>query len=130
MTPGPPVLPGGGAANSAPTSRLDWGAARSKSVTWYAPEATVAGGAGLSGLEFMQALMDGRVAPAPMALLLYTLVVVWFHVTGHLYLRFPWRPWYRRKQEPSFADLLTTLRRVSYEEKTTQLQSDGCRTKA
>jgi len=70
MTPGPPGPLGEGAANSAPTSRLDWGAARSKSVTWYAPEATVAGGAGLSGLEFMQALMDGRVAPAPMALLL------------------------------------------------------------
>jgi hypothetical protein len=67
---------------------------------------------------------------APMALLLYTLVVVWFHVTGHLFLRFPQRPWYRRKQEPSFADLLTTLRRVSYEEKTAQLQSDGCHPKA
>ena len=26
---------------------------------------------------------------APMALLLYTLVVVWFHVTGHLFLAFP-----------------------------------------
>jgi hypothetical protein len=59
---------------------------------------------------------------APMALVLYTLVIVWFHVTGHLFLRFPKRPWYPRKQEPSFADLLTTLRRVSYEEKTEQLQ--------
>lgn len=59
---------------------------------------------------------------APLALLLYTLVVVWFHVAGHLFLRFPKRPWYQRKQEPSFADLLTTLRRVSYEEQTDQLQ--------
>ena len=64
---------------------------------------------------------------APLALVLYTLVVVWFQVRGHLFLRFPRRPWYRRKREPSFADLLTTLRRVSYEEKTQQLQSDGCR---
>lgn len=64
---------------------------------------------------------------APLAFWLYTLVVVWFHVRGHLFLRFPRRPWYRRKQEPSFADLLTTLRRVSYQEKTEQLQSDGCR---
>jgi DDE superfamily endonuclease len=55
---------------------------------------------------------------APMALLLYTLVVVWFHQVGHRFLRFPFRPWYQRKQEPSFADLLTTLRRVSYEEQT------------
>ncbi len=64
---------------------------------------------------------------APMALVLYTLVVVWFHVSGHLFLSFPRRPWYRHKQEPSFADLLTTLRRVSYEEQTAQLQTDGYR---
>jgi hypothetical protein len=25
--------------------------------------------------------------------------------------------WYRHKEEPSFADILTTLRRLSYEEK-------------
>ncbi|MGD0376546.1 MAG: PaaI family thioesterase [Streptosporangiaceae bacterium] len=56
-----PPVPAGGA---------EWGTARSKSVTWYAPEATVAGGAGMSGLQFMQALKDGRVAPAPIALLL------------------------------------------------------------
>jgi hypothetical protein len=58
---------------------------------------------------------------APMALVLYTLVVAWFHVTGHQFLRFPKRPWYKRKQEPSFADLLTTLRRISCEEKSQQL---------
>ena len=55
---------------------------------------------------------------APMALMLYSLVVVWFHQTGHRFVRFPIRPWYQRKQEPSFADLLTTLRRVGLEEKT------------
>lgn len=53
---------------------------------------------------------------APMALVLYSLVVVWFHRVGHGWLRFPDRPWYKRKVEPSFADLLTTLRRVSWEE--------------
>jgi hypothetical protein len=58
---------------------------------------------------------------APMALLLYSLIVVWFHQTGHCLLRFPHRPWYRSKSEPSFADLLTTLRRVSCEEKTATL---------
>jgi DDE superfamily endonuclease len=66
---------------------------------------------------------------APMAFVLYTLVVVWFHVTGHLFVRFPQRPWYQRKKEPSFADLLTTLRRVSYEEKTEQLQPKPYRLK-
>jgi hypothetical protein len=53
---------------------------------------------------------------APMALVLYSLVVVWFHRVGHLFVSYPERPWYRDKEEPSFADMLTTLRRVSWEE--------------
>jgi hypothetical protein len=63
---------------------------------------------------------------APMAFFLYSLVVVWFHRVGHEFVRFPVRPWYRRKQEPSFADMLTTLRRVSYDEKTEPLLSERC----
>jgi hypothetical protein len=55
---------------------------------------------------------------APMALFIYTIVVVWFHQTGHQFLQFPERPWYPQKAEPSFADMLTTLRRLSYDEKT------------
>jgi SRSO17 transposase len=55
---------------------------------------------------------------APMAFFLYSIVVVWFDRVGHQSLRSPTRPWYGRKQEPSFADMLTTLRRVSYDEKT------------
>jgi hypothetical protein len=55
---------------------------------------------------------------APMALFIYTIVVVWFHRTGHQSVHFPFRPWYPQKEEPSFADMLTTLRRLSYEEKT------------
>jgi hypothetical protein len=51
---------------------------------------------------------------APMALVLYSLIVVWFHQTGHQFLQFPERPWYPRKAEPSFADMLTTLRRQSW----------------
>jgi len=39
-------------------------------VTWYDHAATVAGGAGLSGLDFMHALMDGKIPPPPIALLL------------------------------------------------------------
>jgi hypothetical protein len=66
---------------------------------------------------------------APMALLLYSLVIVWFHQVGHRWLRFPHRPWYRHKREPSFADLLTTLRRVSCEEKTATLLPKQCRLK-
>jgi hypothetical protein len=54
---------------------------------------------------------------APMALFLYSMVVVWFHQVGHALLKFPDRPWYPSKQEPSFADMLTALRQASYEEK-------------
>jgi hypothetical protein len=53
---------------------------------------------------------------APLALVLYSLIVAWFHRGGHGWVRFPDRPWYRKKVEPSFADLLSTLRRVSWEE--------------
>jgi hypothetical protein len=64
-----------------------------------------------------------------MALIIYSLVVVWFHQAGHNSLRFPIRPWYPKKEEPSFADLLTTLRRVSYEEKTARLLPNPCELK-
>src|SRR5512142_1906651 len=55
---------------------------------------------------------------APMALFLFSMVVVWFHQTGHQFVRFPFRPWYPQKEEPSFAEMVTTLRRLSYDEKT------------
>jgi hypothetical protein len=66
---------------------------------------------------------------APMALFIYSIVVVWFHRTGHESLEFPFRPWYPQKEEPSFADMLTTLRRLSYDEKTASLGSKPSRLK-
>ena len=53
-----------------PEQPAAWGAPRSKVVTWYDQAATVTGGAGLSGLDFMRALMDGKIPPPPIALLL------------------------------------------------------------
>jgi DDE superfamily endonuclease len=53
---------------------------------------------------------------APMALFLYSMIVVWFHTLGHRLLQFPHRPWYKHKKEPSFADMLTTLRQRSYDD--------------
>lgn len=53
---------------------------------------------------------------APMALVLYSLIVTWFHHQGHRQVKFPDRPWYPHKREPSFADMLTTLRRLSWKE--------------
>jgi hypothetical protein len=61
---------------------------------------------------------------APFALILYSLIVVWFHKTGHPLVQFPNRPWHLREEEPSFADLLTTLRRVNLEEKTSTVLSN------
>lgn len=50
---------------------------------------------------------------APFALLLYSLIVVWFARVGHRLYAPPVRPWYRTKARPSFADMLRTLRQAS-----------------
>ena len=47
---------------------------------------------------------------APVAMLLYTLVVLWFSRAGHRHCQPPPRPWYLGKTQPSFADMLATLR--------------------
>ena len=56
---------------------------------------------------------------APQAGVLMSLIVVWFHKAGHKSVEFPDRPWYPQKRWPSFGDMLTTLRRQSFEEKLT-----------
>lgn len=60
---------------------------------------------------------------APMAMCLYSLTVLWYAEHGHAHVRFPNRPWYKRKSEPSFADMLTTLRRLTWEEKLSTVPS-------
>lgn len=47
---------------------------------------------------------------APLAMLLYSLVVIWFAKEGHRSCRLPNHRWYPGKQEPCFADMLRTLR--------------------
>jgi hypothetical protein len=47
---------------------------------------------------------------APLAMLLYSLIVLWFSRAGHRYYRPLTRPWYIGKHEPSFADMAATLR--------------------
>lgn len=59
---------------------------------------------------------------APMAMLLYSLIVMWFVREGHRSYRSLERPWYTTKNSPSFADMLATLRRTSLPE---QLSSWG-----
>jgi len=53
---------------------------------------------------------------APTAMLLHTLIVLWFARCGHRHYRQPESPWYRTKRHASFADMLTTLRRESVRE--------------
>lgn len=55
---------------------------------------------------------------APVAMLLYSLVVLWYARAGHA-MRDRWflrRPWYRGKASASFADMLATLRQASWAE--------------
>jgi SRSO17 transposase len=105
-------------------TKLDWTAERilSAYACRWAIECTFENCKQFLGLEDpANRLAEAVKRTAPMALIIYSLVVVWFHQTGHQFLRFPVRPWYPEKEEPSFGDLLTTLRRVSYEEKTARL---------
>jgi len=56
--------------SGAPDVPESWGSPRSKVVTWYDPAISAGGLAGRSGLEYLQALMDGALPPPPIALLL------------------------------------------------------------
>jgi hypothetical protein len=101
-------------------TRLDWQARQilSAYACRWAIEVTFENGKQFLGLEDPANRLPQAVRrTAPLALVLYSLVVAWFHRAGHGRLRFPDRPWYKKKVEPSFADLLSTLRRVSWEEK-------------
>ena len=53
---------------------------------------------------------------APMAMCLYTLVVVWFVQDGHRSYQPALRPWYRTKSHATFTDMLATLRRQTLRE--------------
>jgi uncharacterized protein (TIGR00369 family) len=47
-----------------------WGEPRSKTVSWYDPMTTAAAGAELSGLDFLTAVADQQLPPAPISGLL------------------------------------------------------------
>jgi DDE superfamily endonuclease len=110
-------------------TKLDWTARRilSPYACRWAIECTFENCKQFLGLEDPANRVPKAVQrTAPMALFVYSLVVVWFHQTGHQSVRLPYRPWYRGKQEPSFADMLTTLRRVSYEAQIARPPSKRC----
>jgi len=62
---------------------------------------------------------------APTALLLYSLIVLWFANHGYRYYRLPHAPWYRQKAHASFADMLATLRQESVREEILSLRPSG-----
>jgi hypothetical protein len=62
---------------------------------------------------------------APMAMLLYSLVVLWFAAEGHRHYRAFKRPWYTTKVHASFADMLATLRRETIRERILSLPLTG-----
>ena len=59
-----------------------------------------------------------------MAMFLYSLTIVWCASDGHEDFQIPEWPWYWWKEKPSFADILTTLRRKSREDKLTPVSLD------
>jgi len=62
---------------------------------------------------------------APVAMLLYSLIVLWFAKAGHRQYQPLECPWYVSKTEPSFADMLATLRRLSVRQKINELGLTG-----
>jgi len=109
-------------------TRADWDAAQLLScyAHRWAIEVTFENAKQLLGLEDPANRLPKAVArTAAMALVLYSLVVLWFHYVGHTDVQFPDRPWYRHKREPSFADMLSTLRRHSWEAFCAGAQREG-----
>lgn len=99
-------------------------------LTWYARrwsiEETFHDAKSHLGFEQPQGWTRNAVErTAPTAMLLYSLIVLWFASQGHRHYRAPNRPWYRSKSRASFADMLTTLRRQSIREQVLSLGLKG-----
>lgn len=62
---------------------------------------------------------------APVAMALYSLIVLWFVEEGHRHHRRATRPWYTTKSHPTFTDMLATLRRESLREQIYRLGLAG-----
>ena len=95
-----------------------WTASGEQVIAWYAMrwsgEVTIHDSKQCLGFEEPQGWSRRSVErSAPMAMLLYSLIVLWFADGGHRRWRPVDCPWYRSKIAPSFADMLTTLRRQS-----------------
>lgn len=48
-------------------ARADWGPQRSKTITWYEPGPSTAKGLTMAGLDYLQAMADGRLPQPPIS---------------------------------------------------------------
>lgn len=62
---------------------------------------------------------------APMAMLLYSLVIHWYAKVGRHHEQLPNHPWYQSKSQASFADMLATLKRLSLRQRISELGLSG-----
>jgi hypothetical protein len=62
---------------------------------------------------------------APMAMLLYSVIVHWYTLHGRHHESLSVLPWYTRKSQASFADMLATLKRVSLRQRISALGLSG-----
>ena len=99
-------------------------------LTWYAMrwsiEQTFHDAKGHLGFEQPQGWSRKAVQrTAPTAMLLYSLIVLWFTAEGHRHYRALNRPWYPSKSSASFADMLNTLRCESVRQQVSSLGLQG-----
>jgi hypothetical protein len=99
-------------------------------LTWYAMrwsiEETFHDAKGHLGFEQPQGWTRQAVErTAPTAMLLYSLIVLWFAAEGHRHYRAPRRPWYPSKCCASFVDMLNTLRCESVRQQVLSLGLQG-----
>lgn len=62
---------------------------------------------------------------APMAMLLYTVIVHWYASEGRRHENLSILPWYTRKTQASFADMLATLKKGSLRQRISTLRLSG-----
>ncbi len=105
-------------------------AAAEQVLTWYAwrwsIEETFHESKGQLGFEEPQGWTRRAVErTTPTAMVLYSLIVLWFAAEGHRHPRAPWRPWYRTKSGVCFSDMLNTLRVQSVRHQALSLRLAG-----
>lgn len=99
-------------------------------LTWYARrwsiEETFHDAKGHLGFEEPQGWTRKAVErTAPTAMLLYSMIVLWFANEGHQQYCAPKRPWYRTKCGVCFVDMLNTLRAETVREQVSSMALQG-----